>query len=230
MFGVISAGLSTIGGAISAAIGGALGSACGAIGEVLRPVLSMRERIITTALNIIGGIGKIFNLIPWQANIESDMTELGARVEKCDVKSDEFASAKDYINHLRNNIDISREEINTISDDKKKLHQILGASLIAKGISENYTMAIPASFWAEAALSSLSSGQVKKMLEGYQALDMPADLKSFSERSLSLADNKSVYGLLADALKEEDSDTTPQTPEDLITQRYGDYQQGGQRA
>ena len=230
MFGLIGGAISAIGGAISAgcsAIGGALGAACGAIGGALGPLLNMGGGFITTACNIIGGIGKVFNLIPMQANIENDMTDLGARIEKSDVKSDEFSSAKEYIDHLRNNIEVNREEINSLSDDKKNIHKIVGASLIAKAVAENYTMDIPATFWAEASLSALSSGQVQKILGGYQTMGIPADLKAFSERSLSLADNKSVYGLLANVLQEGDSD---KTPEDLITQRNSENNQGAPSA
>jgi len=229
MFGLISVGLSAISAGCSA-IGGALGTACGAIAGSLGAMLNMGGGLITTACNIIGVIGKVFNLIPPQANIENDMTDLGARIEKSDVKSDAFANAKEYIDHLRNNIEISREDINTLSDEKKKIYQIVGASLIAKGVSENYTMEIPSTFWAEAALSALSSGQVQKILGGYQVLGIPADLKAFSERSLSLADNKCVYGILADALQGVDLDKTPKTPEDLITQRNSENVQGARSA
>jgi hypothetical protein len=229
MFGLIAVGLSAISAGCSA-IGGALGAACGAIGGSLGSMLNMGGGLITTACNIIGVIGKVFNLIPQQANIENDMTEMGARIEKSDVKSDAFSSAKEYIDHLRSNIEISREDINALSDEKKKIHQIVGASLIAKGVSENYTMDIPSTFWVEVALSALSSGQVQKMLGGYQALGIPADLKAFSERSLSLADNKSVYGILSEALQGVDSDKTPKTPEDLITKRNSEHEQGARSA
>jgi len=225
MFGLISAGLSAISAGCSA-IGGALGTACGAIGGSLGTMLNMGGGLITTACNIIGVIGKIYNLLPQQANIENDMTDMGVRIEKSDVKSDAFASAKEYIDHLRNNIEISREDISSLSDEKKKIYQIVGASLIAKGVSENYKMDIPSTFWAEAALSALSSGQVQKILGGYQSLGIPADLKAFSERNLSLAENKSVYGILAEALHGVDSDKGPKTPDDLIMQRNSGHEQG----
>jgi len=229
MFGLIAAGIGAISAGCSA-IGGALGIACGAIGGALGPLLNMGGGLITTACNIIGGIGKVLNLIPMQENIENDMTNLGARIEKSGVKSEAFSSAKEYIDHLRNNIEIRREEINSLSDEKKTIHKIVGASLIAKGVSENYTMEIPATFWAEAAFSALSSGQVQKMLGGYQTLGIPADLKAFSERSLSLADNKSVYSILTDALQGVDSDKAPLTPEDLIAKRNNEYEKGSRNA
>ena len=125
MFG-IEAVCSAIGGAISAgcsAIGGALGVACGAIGGVLGPMLNMKGGVITTAFNIIGGLAKAFNIMPVQADIENDMVDFGARIDKSDLKSDAFSSAKEYIDHLRNNIEISREEINSLSDEKKKINQ-----------------------------------------------------------------------------------------------------------
>ncbi|WP_394190663.1 hypothetical protein [Pseudoalteromonas atlantica] len=228
MFG-IGAVCSAIGGAISAgcsAIGGALGAACGAIGGVLGPMLNMKGGVITTAFNIIGGLAKAFNIMPVQANIENDMVDLGARVDKSDLNSEAFSSAKEYIDHLRNSIEISREEINSLSDEKKNIHKIIGASLLAKGVSENYTMDIPATFWGEVALSALSSDQVYKILDGYKVIGIPADLRSFTERNLSLGDNKSVYSILADALKNVDSDNVVNTPEELIIQRNSEYKKG----
>jgi hypothetical protein len=229
----IGAAFSAIGGAISAgcsAIGGVLGSACGAIGSVLGPMLNMRGGVITTAFNIIGGLAKVFNIMPMQANIENDMVDLGARIDKSDLKSDTFSSAKEYIDHLRNNIEINREEIVSLSDEKKKINQIVGASLYAKGVSENYTIDIPATFWGEVSLPALSSGQVHKILDGYQAIGIPADLRSFSERNLSLGDNKSVYRILADALTNVDSDSVVNTPESLIAQRNNEYEKGSTNA
>lgn len=229
MFGLITAGFTAICTGISAgcsAIGGALGSACSAIGSVLGPMLNMGGGLITTACNIIGGLAKVFNIMPMQANIENDMVDLGARIDKSDLKSDTFSSAKEYIDHLRNNIEISREEINSLSDEKKKINQIVGASLLAKGVAENYTIDIPATFWGEVALSTLSSGQVHKILDGYTAIGIPADLRSFSERNLSLEDNKSVYSVLANALKDVDSDSVVNTPEELITQRSSEHEKG----
>jgi len=222
MLGLISAGIGAISSACSA-IGGALGGACVAVAGSLGKAMSIGANIFSSAINNIGVIGKIFNLIPQQANIEKDMTDLGMRVEKSDMKSGEFESAKEYINHLRNNIEISKEDISVLSDEKKKIHQIVGSSLIAKGVSENFTVDIPANFWVETALSALSSGQVHKLLDGYQSLGLPADLKGFSERSLSLAENKSVYGLLVSVLQELGNDKGPRTPEDLIAQRNSEH-------
>ena len=79
-------------------------------------------------------------------------------------------------------------------------------------------------------MSALSSGQVHKILNGYQAIGIPADLRSFSERNLSLGDNKSVYSVLADALKDVDLDSVVNTPEELITQRNNEYEKGSTNA
>lgn len=138
------------GGFIGAIVGGA-SKAIGFIGNVAGKIGGAISGFAEKAVNIIAKIPNIDfgKIIPAIGNIiegvmkvlgiktEDDPAVLGAKVEQCDKKMEDFDNdVESYIQYLREEVKLDEEKFNKLTDEEKLGYKVVGMSLETKAIEE----------------------------------------------------------------------------------------------
>ena len=138
------------GGFIGAIVGGA-SKAIGFIGNVAGKIGGAISGFAEKAVNIIAKIPNIDfgKIIPAIGNIiegvmkvlgiktEDDPAILGAKVEQCDKKMEDFDNdVESYIQYLREEVKLDEEKFNKLTDEEKLGYKVVGMSLETKAIEE----------------------------------------------------------------------------------------------
>lgn len=211
MFTFIGGAISAVSGALGA-VGSAIGSACSAIGgavvsagrvmvDAISRGLPMVEKICGIALAVGKGLG-LFS--PGQS--ECDMYELGMRAERSvaeGVTSEQFDSNQAFIDHLRDKVALSKENIeqlDNLSDTDKLKYACIGSAVTISAIKEQYQIDIPETFWLAGADLGVGSEQFKPMLDIFESAQLKPDLEGFLKGELTSELQKSIYNLIDERL------------------------------
>ena len=145
-FSGIGSALSSVCSAVSSAISGL----CGRIGSTVlggavssmftRLPLIIDETRIPEIVGIVAeAIGKILKvLFPEEEEMDSP-EDLAMKAEKDEQKPEDFDSAQEYINHLREDIKLSKEDkerLNKMTDEERSAYSLTGTYIYTKAINE----------------------------------------------------------------------------------------------
>ena len=154
----VSGAVSAIGSAIGS-IGGALASSAGNFLKVAAPWLGAVIQVIQVVSTLLGIL-----------NSEDNIEELGAKAMEADKKPEDFDSNAEYIDYLRNDIELDREKFENATDVEKTARQAVGASIVIKGIEEKKGFDIPVTTWV--AMAKLGLGdkaeEIDKILDTFK--------------------------------------------------------------
>lgn len=154
----VSGAVSAIGSAIGS-IGGALASSAGNFLKVAAPWLGAVIQVIQVVSTLLGIL-----------NSEDNIEELGAKAMEADKKPEDFDSNAEYIDYLRNDIELDREKFENATDVEKTARQAVGASIVIKGIEEKKGFEIPLTTWV--AMAKLGLGdkaeEIDKILDTFK--------------------------------------------------------------
>ena len=221
MFGFVGMGLGLISGALST-VSSAIVTACSAIGgavistgrimiDAINRGLPMIEKICDVTLTLGKGLG----LFSPEQN-ECDIYELGMRTERSveeGVHSEQFDSNQSYINHLREQVTLSKaniEQLGNLSDSDKLKYACIGSAVTIAAINEKYEIDIPETFWIAGADLGVKSEQFKPMLDVFENAQITPDLEGFQKGELTSDLQRSIYDLidkrLGDVLSNETID------------------------
>ncbi len=207
IIGAISAVGSVIGGAASAigSICGSIGGAImGGIGKLGTGLLDFGEKL-KPVLEIINMISEIFGIKP----AGEDPAELGLKAHKSDEKPEDYDSIEAYIDHLRNDIQLDKEEINNLSDIDKVAYTTMGSALYVKNMEEKYNMAMSPRFWGTAYETvnsgNMSVGQLKDTMEAMKekGVENAESFSNYMDGKASMEEQMVVFGSLKEALHKE---------------------------
>lgn len=179
----VSAVASYVGGAISS-IGSAMTSFASRIiaNHPNQIELELGSKIIA---EIFGLIADIFGL----KEKEEKVDELGAKALQEDTMSrDEFKTEKEYIEYLRKEIELDRAKFENMSKEEKLACEIIGATILTKGIEEKTKVEIPPEFLHSVEKTGMTANEVKDYIE------------KFSEKNIS------SMGLMSDYLQGKNID------------------------
>ncbi|MEZ9368449.1 hypothetical protein AB4140_06425 [Shewanella sp. 10N.286.51.B2] len=207
MFGI---GAAILGGLSS--VGTAIGSACSAIGgavistgriliDAISRGLPMVEKICDVALTVGKGLG----LFSPEQN-ELDIYELGMRTERSveeGVTSEQFDSNKAFIDHLRDKITLSKENVeklDNLSDSDKLKYACIGSAMTIAAIKEKYEVDIPETFWIAGTDLGVQPEQFKPMLDIFESAQLKPDLEGFVKGELPSELQRSIYDLIDNRL------------------------------
>lgn len=159
--------LGLIGSAISAVVSG-VASACSAIGGAIAKAASVAVEIakyLPVVGDIITAIGKILEIISGDTKPE----DLGAAMQQCDKKPEDFESTKEYIKYLEEEIKAGRVDC-SVNEDKtiSTANAALGAFITLEGVKEQYNQ-IDLSFFKDVGPKfnegKLNAQEVKSIIE-----------------------------------------------------------------
>lgn len=102
------------------------------------PSISEFAQMIDKAADIMGDV--LFVL-----GIKSDFADvMGAKMAQADKGVDEFDSVEEYINYLKNEIELDKEKFDSLSAEDKVAYSITGMAVEASAIREKMGIEIPA--------------------------------------------------------------------------------------
>jgi len=133
---------------IAGSLGGLAASALKIAGPLLGPIAS----IVSAVAQILGVFKK-----------DDDVEELGAKAMQSDKKPEDFNSNAEYIDHLRNDIQLDREKFEKAGPVEKLARTAMGTSIAMKGINEEKGFDIPIEAWASMAKLGLNENDTKEV-------------------------------------------------------------------
>lgn len=221
MFGFIGAGIAALSGGLSA-VSSMIGAACSAIGgavistgRIMIDALNRGLPVVEKICNIALTVGKEIGLFTPEQN-EYDMYELGMRTEHSiekGVHSEQFDSNQEYIDHLRQKIELSKvniEKLDNLSGEEKLKYACLGSAVTIAAIKEKYAIDIPETFWIASTGIGAEPGQIKPMLDVFEQEQLKPDLDGFLKGELSSDLQRKIFDLidnrLGDVLSNESLD------------------------
>lgn len=159
--------LGLIGSAISAVVSGVT-SACSAIGGFIAkaaPIAVEIAKCLPVVGDIITAIGKILEIISGDTKPEN----LGAAMQQCDKKPENFETTKEYIKYLEEEIKAGRVDC-SVNEDKhiSAANTALGTFITLEGVKEQYNQ-IDLSFFKDVGPKfnegKLNAQEVKSIIE-----------------------------------------------------------------
>jgi hypothetical protein len=154
----ISSAVSVIS-SVASTLGGALASSAGNFLKVASPWLGSVMQVIEVVSTLLGIL-----------NSKDNIEELGAKAMEADKKPEDFDSNAEYIDYLRNDIELDREKFENATDVEKTARQAVGASIVIKGIEEKKGFDIPVTTWV--AMAKLGLGdkaeEIDKILDTFK--------------------------------------------------------------
>ena len=158
------------------------------------PELQLLTKIL---VGVIQGVAEAFGLIKENDTAE----ELGAKAVECDKKPEDFKSTEDYINYLRNEVQVDSDKLKNMSDVEKFACSSIGVAILSKGIEEKVGMFIPSDFWVEVGKQNIKADEVKAYIDafkdnGFTELNMSDYLKG----NLNVSENKQVSPIMESVL------------------------------
>ena len=121
---VVSSAINVVS-SVAGSIGGALASSASSFLKVASPYLSV-------VLDVISVVSQLLGIL----NPEDDIEEMGAKAMEADKKPEDFDSNAEYIDYLRNDIELDKEKFENATDSERVARQAVGASIVIKGIEE----------------------------------------------------------------------------------------------
>ncbi len=184
--------------AISSAIG-SVGGALGGIATAATKMLGLALPHIGLVVDAISMVGKLLAVL----NEKDDPEELGAKAISTDKKPEDFDTFNDYIDFLRNDVEIDKEKLENSDKTTKLANTVLGASITAKGIEEKLNSNIPLSFWKDVAVQALKSNEIVKTIEKYKENNVSLEKYSdFVDGKLDFKERLENKNILVEAYKE----------------------------
>ncbi len=184
---------STIGGAIMTGIG-TLGTGLLKLGEIAKPIFEVINAICT-----IMGIRQ-----PGE-----DPMELALKAEKSGEKPEDYDSVEAYIAHLRNDIELDKEEINKLTDSQKIMYSAIGCGLYVKDMEQRYNMTWSLPFWVSASKAvnsgAMTCGQLKNTMDAMKerGVKNTESFSNYMDGKANMEEQMVIFDSLKDALRKE---------------------------
>lgn len=173
------------------------------------------ERAMDVISIVIGAIAEIFSL----KDKEETTEEIGMKAEEAakeGVKPENFDSYEEYINHLRENVEIDKSKLENLSKEDKMKYTAVGSSILVKGIEEKEEFEIPGEFVAEIGRQNLSVAETRQYIKTFKNEDL--QLKDFAS-FLSGTIDKKVYATVGNAIESAIKNLNPDMTENEINDK-----------
>lgn len=178
--------------------------------------IKIPEVIVTTVeiiAEVVEFIGKKLGLI----DEENTAEELGFKAQEADKKPDDFDSIEEYIEYLRDEIEIDREKFDNLKDEEKLSCSAIGSTILAKGISEKKGVELSGEFLAEVAKQKMKGEEVDKYIDNFKKNGLKMDLmKDYLRCELSPEEDKKVGTIFKETIKQLNPDFTQSDIEEKI--------------
>ena len=212
VLGLVASACSTVGSFISG-VAGKVGSVVSSFANSLvakLPEPSILNEVISAVVKVIA---EKLGLI----ETEDTPEELGAKAVESEKNIEDFDSTKEYIEHLRNEVELDMEEFNEMGEIERLGCSAIGVSILSQGIEEEEEISIPEDFWVEVGRQDMKVDEVKAYIENFKENDLTQiNLGDYLKGNLSVKENKKVYPVIRDTLEELNPELSDQDIEDKL--------------
>lgn len=204
----VSSACSAVGsflGGCASKIGGGIGSfAANILGPIIKGPseleLKIAEAIVKGVINIITDIAKALGIIK-----DENVEEMGAKATQEEARPrKDFASEKEYIEYLRQEIELDKKRLEVMPLSERLACQAVGTAIVARGIKEDTGMELSPEFLLAAEKAKLSAGEIMACIEkfkiaDYKSLDV---VKDYLQGKDLKGKGENVGGNLVEALQQ----------------------------
>lgn len=211
MFGFLVAGAAALCGAFSTAAA-TIGTVCGSIGgAIMTTVGSLGAGLLKLGemvKPIFEFITKICTIIGIKPAGEDPM-ELAMKAEKSGEKPEDYDSVEAYIEHLRKDIELDKEEINKLTDSEKAMYSAIGCGLYVKNIEERYNMKVTPGFLVSASKAvnsgAMTGEQMKNTMDAMKerGVKNAESFSNYMDGKANMEEQMVMYDSLKEALHRE---------------------------
>lgn len=204
--------VSMVSSAVSA-VGSALGSVAGSIG-------AMAGGFLKVAAPFLGPIGQIVSIVANLIGIlkpGDNVDELGAKAMQADKKPEDFESNAEYIDYLRDEVELDKEKFDKAGDVEKMARTAVGVSVVAKGIEEKKGFDIPIEAWVAMAKLGLQdkAKEIDTILETFKDGKLD-DFAKYVDGKLESSKELEVGDTLVEMYKELEPNATVEDIENKV--------------
>ena len=206
------------------AVGSFVSSVCSgissAVSRVGSAIVDVATSIATLGVELAAKVGQAIKSVAEYLGIlspEDNLEELGEKAMMTDKKPEDFDSFNDYINHLRNDVQIDREKFSRLDDKDLMVRSAIGASITLKGINERLDTVVTPEFMATVAKQDLAAKEIVATIESYKAKDLNlSDYSLYMDDELSLDESSKHSSALVDAYQKLEPELSLQQIEDKV--------------
>jgi len=180
-------------------------------------LLEVAGKHLETIANVIETIGKILNVIASDDKID----ELGAKAIQSDKKPEDFEKISDYIEHLKNEVELDMEKFNNAKTEDKLARKAIGATIVSKGIEAKKETSIPMEFWKEVTKQGMNNIEIEKTIDLFKEHKEDNKFSEYMNGKLGYKDEVKVGGMIIEMYRKLDPNMTIEEIEDKIMKMEG---------
>ncbi|OCH16458.1 hypothetical protein A6E05_16375 [Aliivibrio sp. 1S165] len=146
--------------------------------------------------------------------------ELGAKAMAADKKPEDFDKINDYINYLRNEVEVDEA---TLSQDPidKTVRQAIGTSIALKALGSELNTDISLPFLSKVSELGLESKVILEIIKSYAKSGLtPDDVEAYIDGDLTLDESKKHSNILVDAYHNAYPSMTSQEIEQAVMKDF----------
>jgi len=210
-------------GAIGSFIDSAIDKVTSAVSSIGKTLAQNASKILSVAGPYVQKVGMIVNFVAkmWDVLQHGDNTEeLGAKAMQADKKPEDFDTKSEYINYLREKIELDKEKFENASEPEKFARAAVGTKIVIDAVKEKkgFEISIDTLF----ALVKLGYDRLEGKEKELDAIlkefkeDKGKDLKDYVDSKLDTKKELEVGDKLTEIYKELNPEATDKEIEEKV--------------
>lgn len=174
--------------------------------------------LLECAIRIIGKVAELIIGKPEQETPE----EMGMKAEYAELKPEDFNFFEDYMDYLRNEIQIDKQRITELSAEERHAYALVGTSMYVKQAEEKYSLELSPEFWKSVEVSKLTPEQTVSLIEAMSQKEIGSAKKLSDYLNGDLKSAKecmNIYSIITDFIQKNNSNMSNED----ITQAISDW-------
>jgi len=197
-----------------------VGSCVSSVGRALvgaaTTVIEKLGSVIDTVVNVVKSVGVALGIIKPEDNIE----ELGARACESDLKPENFDSVTEYIEHLKNDIELDKEKFESRSKDVRLAHKGIGLAIMKDGIKEKSGIEITDDFLLHVGKNNISGSETLGIINSFKLNGETSTEKfdTYMKNTMTLEEKIKIGGIIVDGFVAGNKDVDRDKMENRLTE------------
>lgn len=229
MIGALIGGLCALGAAAISTIGTAIstvGSAVVAGAKALIPVL----RTATIVIDVVYRVCSIISEIAHELGLveqDEQIDEIGAKILQKNARERlDGESASEYMEYLRNEVELDREKFEKMKEEDKLACSALGTRLVADSIEEKLNFELPSKALLAVGLADANSQELKLIIDNFKKNNIKSldKFDKYLANDLNLSENIKIDTIIVDSIKESNENLSNEDSVQKVLDMKKDYQ------
>lgn len=183
------------------------------VANVATSIVSLGVELATKVGNTIKAVAEHLGIL----TPKEELQELGEKAMMSEKKPEDFDSFNDYINHLRNDVQIDQEKFGQLDEKELMVRSAIGASITLKGINERLDTVVTPEFMATVAKQNLAAEEIVATIESYKTKNLnPNDYSLYINDELTLDESSKHSSALVEAYQKLEPELSLEQIEDKV--------------